>query len=771
MSVRPLPNLAETNVLARQIAQAVATGDVLLIDGPLGAGKTTFVRALVEHLGGVPTRVASPTFTLLNQYQGQQVGVIHIDAYRLQGPADLDGLGFSDLAENHLAVIEWGERVAGAFIHHAGCWRLIFAHGEEPDTRVVTVTAPARCAQTWEPTATLAAAQAMTLDLPVTPSADPSTEPSTEPAHGQSARGQVVTIPADAQGNDPLAKAYVSAHQLTCAFRTLSWVWFTAALAAVTGCGLLAAELHGQGDALSRFGDWPAFLAGAVTAAALVALAGAIRQQRDPMALPVVQEAGMAATLISLVYFVLYDPLIGLGLVTALLCTVYLATIAFRLLALVLGGRRGAHAADLQTPPGGWPLYTVLVPLYREVHVARNILASLARLDYPREQLDVKFLLEADDPATLAALQAAGIPEWAEVVIVPHAQPKTKPRACNHGLQRARGDFLVVFDAEDRPEPDQLKQAVLAFSVAPPQVACLQAQLAYHNHRQNLLTRWFAMEYNVWFRRYLPGLARLGSPLPLGGTSNHFRTAVLRTLGGWDPFNVTEDCDLGVRLHLANHRTALLDSTTWEEANSRVGNWLRQRSRWLKGYFVTHVVWGRRPLWLLFKLGPWSAWGFLLSVLFVPLLAATNLVLWSYAGLYATLVGIDLAHGFSLWTILAERDWADERLSWPMWYAGPLEDPFFGGLSQIFFIASAVLLAGNAAFMVIAGLAGRRPGQRGVWLVSLLLPLYWVLISLAAWKGLWQALVKPHYWEKTLHGLDTGSEGAKERGSERTATS
>ena len=767
MPERPLTTLAETAALARQIAHAASAGDVLLVDGPLGAGKTTFVRALVEHLGGDPTRVASPTFTLLNQYQGQQLNVIHLDAYRLQGPADLEGLGLSDLAEDHLAVIEWGERVAAAFADHAGCWRLTFAHGEEPETRLVTVTAPARCAHTWEFIAPVAPPQAVMVEK----SADAARNSADRPANN----GAVVTIPADAQGNDPLAKAYVAAHRLTCAFRTLSWGWFAAALVAVTGCGLLAAELHGEGDALSRFGDWPAFLAGTATAAVLVALTGAIRRRRDPLALPIVQEAGMAATLVALAYIVLYDPLVGLGIVTALLCTVYLAAIAFRLLALVLGGRRGAHETDLQTPPGGWPLYTVLVPLYREVNVARNILASLARLDYPRERLDVKFLLEADDPATLAALQAAGIPAWAEVVIVPHAQPKTKPRACNHGLERARGDFLVIFDAEDRPEPDQLKQAVLAFLAAPPAVACLQAQLAYHNHRQNLLTRWFAMEYNVWFRRYLPGLARLGSPIPLGGTSNHFRTAILRSLGGWDPFNVTEDCDLGVRLHLAGHRTALLDSTTWEEANSRVGNWLRQRSRWLKGYFVTHVVWGRRPLWLLIRLGPWSVWGFLLSVLFVPLLAATNLVLWAYAGLYATLVGIDLAHGFPLWTILAERDWADERVSWPMWYAGPLEDPWFGPLSQIFFIASAVLLAGNVAFMVIAGLAGRRPGQRGVWPVSLLLPLYWLLISLAAWKGLWQALVKPHYWEKTLHGLDEGSgergAGSGERPQENAATS
>ena len=158
-----------------------------------------------------------------------------------------------------------------------------------------------------------------------------------------------------------------------------------------------------------------------------------------------------------------------------------------------------------------------------------------------------------------------------------HSQ-KQSPRACNHGLERARGEFLVIFDAEDKPEPDQLKKAVIAFEEfaesSKKPVVCLQAQLAYHNASQNLLTKWFAIEYNVWFQRYLNGLHRLGGPLPLGGTSNHFRVDVLRELGGWDPFNVTEDCDLGIRLHLKGYRTATLESTTWEEANSRVGNWL-----------------------------------------------------------------------------------------------------------------------------------------------------------------------------------------------------
>ena len=422
----------------------------------------------------------------------------------------------------------------------------------------------------------------------------------------------------------------------------------------------------------------------------------------------------------------------------------------------MLGGRRGMRSEALVEPAGGWPLYTVLVPLYKERNVARNILQSLAKLDYPRERLDVKFLLEADDQETLEALKSAGIPSWSEVVIVPLGQPKTKPRACNHGLMRARGSLLVIFDAEDRPDPDQLKQAVIAFKSVPETVVCLQAQLAYHNHRQNLLTRWFALEYNVWFRRYLAGLERMRVPIPLGGTSNHFRTEPLRQLGGWDPFNVTEDCDLGVRLRMGGHATRILDSTTWEEANSRTGNWIRQRSRWLKGYLATHLVWFRRPLVTVWKLGPWAALGFFLTVFCVSALAAVNLILWSITGFFLIALARDAAYGYDVWKLLTTREefYASDRWSWQMVYAGHGEDPYWANLSRIFFAVSVILLIGNLAFVVINAAAGRRPGQRGLWFAALISPGYWVLISIAAWKGIWQLITKPHYWEKTVHGLD-----------------
>jgi glycosyltransferase XagB len=564
-------------------------------------------------------------------------------------------------------------------------------------------------------------------------------------------------------GGDPLVKDFANRFRATCAMRTFSWLWLLLGLIAAVAGALIGNHLAGPVQPLTRevgplavqVNDWLGNSLGVVlgmTAGAFIASTlGVIVNWRR---VPTGQEPWFGYLIAMLIYLPFYDPLIALGVVGGVLTLVYFAAIAFRLLALVVGGNFGFRATELPEPAGGWPLYTVLVPLYKERNVARNILVNLSKLDYPRERLDVKFLLEADDPETLQAIKEAGIPPWAEVVIVPAGQPKTKPRACNHGLASARGDYLVIFDAEDRPEPDQLKQAVLAFAKLGVEVVCLQAQLAYHNHRQNMLTRWFALEYNVWFRRYLSGLVALGVPIPLGGTSNHFRTNVLREVGGWDPFNVTEDCDLGVRLYMQGFQTKTLNSTTWEEANSRVGNWIRQRSRWLKGYMITHLVWARRPWLLVWKLNPWGALGFILSVYCVSSLAALNLVLWAITGIYITLLAIDCSRGIPLWDLLSTRDETHERLSWQMVFHGRYEDAHLSLLSQIFFVASVCLLFGNVAFIVINALAGRRPGQRGLWLAALISPLYWILISIAAWKGLWQLIWKPHYWEKTVHGLD-----------------
>jgi glycosyltransferase XagB len=574
--------------------------------------------------------------------------------------------------------------------------------------------------------------------------------------------GTVVHIPSVA-GGDPLVANYVQQHRATCALKTIVWSWVIVGFIAAIIGGLIGHQMAGEYIPLTGerspliktlhalLGNPFGVVIGMLCGGATASFFGVMLNRHK---VPCGQDPWFGTGAAILLYLPLFDPLIALGVVGGLITLTYVCAILFRLLALTVGGQRGLHTDQIIEPADGWPIYTVLVPLYKERNVARNILRSLAALTYPQDKLDVKFLLEADDPDTLNALTEAGIPAYAEVVVVPAGQPKTKPRACNHGLERARGEFLVIFDAEDRPEPDQLQQAVLAFRASEPRVVCLQAQLAYHNYKQNLLTKWFALEYNVWFRRYLSGLVRLRVPIPLGGTSNHFRVPPLRELGGWDPFNVTEDCDLGVRLYMRGFHTRTLDSTTWEEANSRVGNWLRQRSRWLKGYMVTHLVWGRRPLLLIKNLGIWGTIGFILSVWCVAILSALNLILWTISGIYAVLISIDLTRGFSLWELLSTRDHGQERVSWPMIYHGQFEDPILALMSQIFFIASLALIAGNLAFIMITFFAGRRPGQHGLVFAVLTVPLYWFLLALAACKGFWQLVFKPHYWEKTVHGLD-----------------
>ena len=236
------------------------------------------------------------------------------------------------------------------------------------------------------------------------------------------------------------------------------------------------------------------------------------------------------------------------------------------------------------------------VPLYREAQVVPQFVQAMLALDYPPEKLQILFLTEEDDAETRNAIRALSLPPHFKILVVPDGKPRTKPRACNYGLMHAQGPYVVIYDAEDIPDPLQLKKAVLTFASHGTDVVCVQAKLNFYNIRQNLLTRWFTAEYSAWFNLILPGLQLAKFSLPLGGTSNHFRAAALRALGAWDAYNVTEDCDLGLRLKRYRMNTVILDSTTLEEANPQLKNWLRQRSRWIKGYMQTYLVHMRNPL-------------------------------------------------------------------------------------------------------------------------------------------------------------------------------
>lgn len=256
------------------------------------------------------------------------------------------------------------------------------------------------------------------------------------------------------------------------------------------------------------------------------------------------------------------------------------------------GEARATETVPSRVPDAELPIYTILVPLYREAHM----LAPL--------------VLEAVDRDTLAAAQALHLPGNIEIIVVPELHPRTKPKALNYALPLARGEYLVIFDAEDRPDRDQLRRAYASFRRGSPNLACVQAALNIYNARDTWLTRQFTLEYCALFDALLPALDRLRLPVPLGGTSNHFRMSALKWLMAWDPFNVTEDADLGMRLARSGYRCAMLPSTTYEKAPPRLSSWLRQRTRWLKGYVQTWLVHMRSPRRLWRELGPRGFLGF-----------------------------------------------------------------------------------------------------------------------------------------------------------------
>lgn len=371
------------------------------------------------------------------------------------------------------------------------------------------------------------------------------------------------------------------------------------------------------------------------------------------------------------------------------------------------------------------PVYSILCPLYKEAHVLPQFVRAISKLDWPKDKLEVLLLLEADDQATIAAAGHMSLPEYFRTVVVPHSHPKTKPKACNYGLAHAHGQYLVIYDAEDDPDPQQLKKAYLAFSRVSTNTICLQAKLNYYNPHHNLLTRLFTAEYSLWFDVVLPGLQSISTSIPLGGTSNHFRTRDLHKLQGWDPFNVTEDCDLGVRLFQEGYKTAIINSTTLEEANSNVKNWIRQRSRWIKGYMQTYFVHMRHPLEFVRRRGI-HALIFQLVVGGKIAFMLINPVLWVLTISY-----------FALYSLV-----------------GPTIEALYP--SVVFYMAVISLVFGNflCVYYYMIGCAKRE--HWSVIKYVFLVPFYWLLVSYAAAVAAIQLVTKPHYWEKTIHGLHLG---------------
>jgi hypothetical protein len=366
------------------------------------------------------------------------------------------------------------------------------------------------------------------------------------------------------------------------------------------------------------------------------------------------------------------------------------------------------------------PIYSILVPVYKEPKIIGTLIQNLKKLDYPGAKLDILFLFEEEDLETINKAKEAHPPDNWNFIYIPKSHPQTKPKACNYGLREARGEYLTIYDAEDMPEPDQLKKAYIAFQKSDDKVICFQSALNYFNRKDNLLTKLFTLEYSYWFDYMLPGLDALKLPIPLGGTSNHFRIEKLRELGGWDPFNVTEDADLGIRANARGYRVGILNSTTYEEANNKVKNWINQRSRWQKGYLQTFLVHNRQPLKFIQNVGL-RGWftlqifigGSVLTHLVAPFFWLLFLV-WLLSGMaFASEYHVGLLLYISLWNLL------------------------FGNFLGIYLSTMAVFKRKYYDLVIYA----------------LFNPIYYLLQSFSAWKALKQLFFNPFYWEKTEHGL------------------
>lgn len=396
----------------------------------------------------------------------------------------------------------------------------------------------------------------------------------------------------------------------------------------------------------------------------------------------------------------------------------FLSVIALRLCCLF--SLPAAKAQSLGEPSDAdLPTYSVLVPVFRETSVLSQLLRGLSCLNYPPEKLEIKIIVEEFDTNLRRALEKFALPPHIETIVVPQGSPQTKPRALNYALQFCHGSLLTIYDAEDVPEPNQLRDVAREFLHAGETLACLQAQLTAYNPNENWLTRQFTAEYATLFGLILPALAARCLPLTLGGTSNHFRTHILRKIGGWDAHNVTEDADLGLRLARLGFRTGVVQSLTYEEANTNLGNWLGQRARWLKGFMQTWLVHMRNPVRTTRELGPTGFWtlqaltgGIFFSALFHPFLIA-----------------------LTVWVLIVNPPHAS------------VATMLLAGLNLEVFVL------GYGVAMLAGAKALRQRGLKGWWFTIATMPVYWLLMSVAAWMALWQLVFAPFKWNKTEHGL------------------
>lgn len=430
--------------------------------------------------------------------------------------------------------------------------------------------------------------------------------------------------------------------------------------------------------------------------------------------------------LASLAFLKIVADFFGVGMIVALvgaIAMLYVVLMVFKLYVVYRSGAFPFYAAtseELATLQNeDLPVYTILIPLYREEDVILQIIAAMTAIDYPREKLDIIITLEEYDHQTISAIEAAHTPYHFKTLILPNVNPKTKPKALNVALLKARGEFLVIYDAEIVPDPDQLKKAVYTFR-RQENMGVLQTRLDHYNKYQNFLTKLFNTEFSFYYDLFLPGLESLRFPIPLSGHSTHFRMSVLEQIGGWDPYNVTEDCDVGMRVARLGIRTGILDSASQEEATSTLKSWVMQRTRWMKGFIQTSMVHLRNPIQFTREIGGWR--NLMAFMLLVPISVIVNFL------------------NLFFWILFT---------MWVLWQPEFIQNLFPG---HILYISVTSFIVGNFIFTLLNLLGSYGRARYKLVTYGLFSPVYWVLLAVAATRALIQVVVSPHSWEKTKHG-------------------
>jgi len=409
--------------------------------------------------------------------------------------------------------------------------------------------------------------------------------------------------------------------------------------------------------------------------------------------------------------------------VSLLVALFYFVFFVFKLMVVTVslftkvGQVSDAEVADLSGTE--LPMYSVFIPLRDEAEVIDQIISAITSIDYPPDKLDVVITVEQYDIATKEALAAVAIPANWRVLELPDTTPKTKPKAMNCAFLQAKGEYLVIFDAEIIPEPTQLKKAIVMFR-RHKEYAALQPRLDHYNTNQNLITRLFTMEFTFHYDLFLPGLVKLGLPVPLSGHSTHFRIGALRRAGAWDPYNVAEDCEIGMRLFRLGYRAGFLDSVSLEEAASTVRSWIAQRTRWMKGFIQTSIVHLRYPRQTLRQMGGWR--NFLVFLLLVPgtvLINVLNLIMWG------------------------------ALVTWLIWHPAIIKEMYPMG---VLYLANLVALVGGFLFVYLNTIALYRRGKFSLVRYWFFIPVYWILLAYATVRASKQIITAPHLWEKTTHG-------------------